>query len=86
MAFNDNNPTDDWDNFGASQDAPNADQGDDWDNWDATDSQSDIPQDVEMMTGLTSEMKVKNSQNRKMVGMVGMKDNLSRIFLKMEVL
>lgn len=45
MAFNDNNPTDDWDNFGASQDAPNIDQGDDWDNWDATDSQSDIPQD-----------------------------------------
>lgn len=45
MAFNDNNPTDDWDNFGASQDAPNVDQGDDWDNWDATDSQSDIPQD-----------------------------------------
>lgn len=44
MAFNDNNPTDDWDNFGASQDAPNVDQGDDWDNWDATDSQSDIPQ------------------------------------------
>ena len=33
MAFNDNNPTDDWDNFGASQDAPNVDQGDDWDNW-----------------------------------------------------
>ena len=44
MSFNDNNPTDDWDNFGASQDAPSVDQGDDWDNWDATDSQSDIPQ------------------------------------------
>lgn len=45
MAFNDNNPTDDWDNFGASQDAPSVDQGDDWDNWDATGSQSDMSQE-----------------------------------------
>lgn len=45
MAFDDNNPTDDWDNFGASQDAPSVDQGDDWDNWDATDSQSDMSQE-----------------------------------------
>lgn len=62
MAFDDNNPTDGWDNIGVSQDTPSVNQDDDWDNWDATDSQSDISQESDDWDNFGNESQDQSQQ------------------------